>query len=88
MTHCKNTTDIETDPQKICLRLIDDVQILPVYDSEKDITTFTFTFPKWLKENYSEKTVRQLIDIITPAIVEEMNNSTNKKCIQVIKENT
>ena len=91
---CKNGTtqsnmenNIETDPQKICLKLINEMEITPVYDCEKDMTTFQFTFPAWLKQNYSEETVKQLIDIITPALVSEMNNSTNKNCCKVIKEN-
>lgn len=78
---------IETDPQKICLRLIDEMSITPVYDNDKDITTFQFTFPTWLKKNYSDETVKQLIDHITPILVKEMNNSTNKSCCKVIKEN-
>lgn len=40
---------------------------------------------QWM--NYSEETVKMLIDIITPALTEEMNNFTNKECFQVIKEN-
>lgn len=83
----ESVTIIETDPQKICLKLINEMEITPVYDREKDMTTFQFTFPAWLKQNYSEETVKQLIDIITPALVSEMNNSTNKSCCKVIKEN-
>lgn len=78
---------IETDPQKICLKLIDEVEISPIYDSKKDITTFSFKFPTWLNKNYSKETVQKLIDLITPALVEEMNYATNKDCFQVIKEN-
>lgn len=80
-------TVIERDPKKICSRLIDEMNIIPIYDHEKDTTTFQFTFPIWLKKNYSEETVKMLIDIITPALTEEMNNYTNKECFQVIKEN-
>ena len=40
---------------------------------------------QWM--NYSEETVKMFIDIITPALTEEMNNYTNKECFQVIKEN-
>ena len=78
---------IETDPQKICLKLIDEVKIVPVYDSEKDMTTISFEFPPWLRKNYAPETVQSLIEVITPAIVQEMNDATNKDCVQVIKEN-
>ena len=87
LTQSNMENNNETDPKKICLRLIDEMEITPVYDREKDMTTFQFTFPSWLKQNYSEETVKQLIDIITPALVSEMNNSTNKNCCKVIKEN-
>ena len=78
---------IETDPQKICAKLIDDVVITPVYDRKTHVTTFTYQFPGWLNANYTPETVRMLIDIITPIIETEMNASTNKECFQVIKEN-
>tara|TARA_Y100000816_G_C25795977_1_gene417000 strand:+ start:306 stop:569 length:264 start_codon:yes stop_codon:yes gene_type:complete len=80
-------SSIETDPQKICLKLIDEFEISRIYNSKKDVTTFTLKFPSWLKENYTPETVKYLIDTITPLIIEEMNRNTNKECIQVIKEN-
>jgi hypothetical protein len=80
-------THIETDPKKICMALIEEAKIERVYDPVKDITTFEFVFPKWLKQNYAKETVKQLIDIVTPIIVQEMNESTQKTCFQVSKEN-
>lgn len=77
---------IETDPQKICSKLMDEVEILPIYDPKKDLTTFTLKFPAWLKKNYTPETVSALIDTITPIIVQEMNISTNKECLHVVKE--
>jgi len=77
---------IETDVKKICLKLINEMKIVPVYDHEKDITTFSFEFPPWLKKNYTPETVEYLINIVTPIIVQEMNHDTNKECFQIIKE--
>ena len=77
----------EIDMKKICLDLIDDVKITPIYDSSKNITTFTFTFPTWLKKKYSNETVKVIINTITPVLIQVMNETTNKECFQVIKEN-
>lgn len=78
---------IETNPQKICQALIRDVVITPQYNASTNTTTFSFEFPSWLHKNYSPETVTNLINIITPIIVDEMNESVDKKCYKVIKEN-
>lgn len=83
----KIMTHIETDPKKVCLALIEETRIERLYDPVKDITTFEFVFPEWLKQNYSGETVKYLIDTVTPIIVEEMNTTTQKECFQVTMEN-
>lgn len=81
----ENATEIEC--KKICLKLINEMKISPIYDREKDTTTFQLTFPIWLKKNYSEETVEQIIKFITPILTQGTNDYTNKGCLQVIKEN-
>ena len=80
-------THIETDPKKVCLALIEETITERLYDPVKDVTTFEFVFPEWLKQNYSGETAKYLIDTVTPIIVEEMNTATQKECFQVTREN-
>lgn len=82
-----NMSHIETDPKKICIALINEVKITSVYDPVKDTTRFSFEFPTWLTKNYTQETVKYLIDKVTPLLVESFDSSTQKKCFKIEKEN-
>ena len=75
----------EEELEKICINLIREVQIIKHYDNKMDKTTFTFDFPDWLY-NYPIESIKRILDIITPILVDQMDKNIGKKCIGIKKE--
>tara|TARA_Y100000768_G_scaffold387873_1_gene380771 strand:- start:2288 stop:2605 length:318 start_codon:yes stop_codon:yes gene_type:complete len=74
------------DASTIIQALADQLSIVRKYDKVTDRTTFEVEFPPWLKRNYSDDTVKQLVSHMTPVIEQVMSESVNKKCLDVSVE--
>ena len=76
----------QTNPNIIIRTLANQLSIVPKYNKVTDTTTFAIEFPQWLKKNYSDETVKQLVSHMTPVIEQIISESVNKKCLNVSVE--
>ena len=74
------------DANIIIQALADQFRIVRKYDKVTDKTTFEVEFPAWLKKNYSDETVKQLVAHITPVIEQVISESVNQECLDVSVE--
>ena len=60
-------------------RVINELNIAPIYDKEKNITTFEIIFPSWVKEEYTTETANKIINLVSissnDAILSEYSHS-------------
>ena len=82
--------DNEGKPSKnantIIQALVDQMKIIRKYDKVTHTTSFEIEFPQWLKKNYADETVKQLVSHMTPVIEQVISESVNKKCLDVSVE--
>ena len=76
----------ETNANIIIQTLADQLKIIRKYNKVTDTTTFEIEFPLWLKKNYSDDTVKQLVSHMTPIIEQVISESVDNKLLDVSVE--
>lgn len=55
-------------------KLINEVKIDKIYNREKDITELAISFPPWLYKDYAKKDVKNIVNVITMIMIDEIKN--------------
>lgn len=76
----------ETNANIIIQTLAGQLKIIRKYNKVTDTTTFEIEFPLWLKKNYSDDTVKQLVSHMTPIIEQVISESVDNKLLDVSVE--
>lgn len=76
----------ETTAKIIIQALSNQLKVVPTYNKVTDTTTFEIEFPQWLKKNYSNETVKQLVFHMTPVIKQVISEMFNTPCLDTCVE--